>query len=281
MRLLESKIWSLSLLVLTWGAGCSDDGVPADSATGDASTAGTSSATAEGSGGSVSTATASVSDTADTNDPTAPTSSGTGSLTDGSESTDSGPGSTATGTETNDTGTDTGGRPMTCESAADCVLIDDCCTCMAAHSDDRPPACPERECDQSACDAAGIGGIGVECQFDVCQLEEVDCNQLEVVCDAPTPECPDGQLPSVDNGCWTFDCVPAEACNYVPDCEWCGDQACIHTFTQIGTLYGCEPIPESCGGAPTCDCMPGACDMAPFDTCADGQNGITCSCPAC
>ncbi len=272
MRLLDWSFRKLGSLVLTWGVGCSDDGVPTAASAGDeTSTGGTSSGLADGSGGSVSTASA-------TTDPTTATSSGTGSPTDGGMA-DEGSDTSAADTETGD---GTGGESMTCEGPADCVIFDDCCTCMAAHAGDRPPPCPVRECDQSACDAAGLGNIGAECQSGVCQFEEVDCNQLSVVCDGIPPECPDGYLPSVEGGCWTHACVPAEACNYVPDCGWCGDQACVEVTTQLGPLYACEPIPAPCGGVPTCACMPDVCDTLPFDTCTDdGQGGIGCSCPAC
>ncbi len=217
-------------------------------------------------------------------------SNGGTSSADGSGGTGNGPGE-GTGSESDGTTAaddTTGGSPppSACEQPDECVLINDCCQCAAAHVDDEIPECP-LDCEQGMCDALGIGDVGVVCENDQCELESYDCSG-NVACDAPPPECPRGTLPEVGpaggnvGGCWTGACIPVAACDQVPGCEYCeADEACVQTVTQIGASYSCRAVPEACNGAPTCACMPPDTCEAPFDTCFDGDGGIQCECPAC
>lgn len=246
------------MFVLT--GGCSDDGVPQSGDDG-------ASAPSDGSG-----------DGAGHTSGSAPTS---GATTAGETSGASGPeddtgdGGTTGGSE----GTDTGAPPMQCESDRDCVTIDDCCTCAAQHVDDEVPDCPEL-CVVGKCQEQGIPEIGAVCRFGTCVFEKVSCDPIQVACDGPPPECGEGWLPSVDRDCWGG-CVPAEACDVVPSCDDCPThETCVEVQTQLGARYVCEPIAPECGEDPTCACMGEAC-TEPFDTCADGPDGLQCSCPAC
>ncbi len=81
------------------------------------------------------------------------------------------------------------------------------------------------------CDPTGatdcIGSSGV-CIGGVCTYQ-VDCNPANALCDMIPPTCPEGQAPSVVNGCFG-ECVDASLCIVVSDCvisgcsgELCGD----------------------------------------------------------
>lgn len=270
MKCLESILApvSPSLLVLVLAlVGCSDDGLAPGVETDAGSTAGSGNATSGEAGSSPVT--------------TGPQEEGTG--TGPSEDSTGEPGTTGTDDGTGD-GETTGGTPtMTCEMPGDCVLINDCCQCAAAHVDDEIPECP-MECIQPMCDALGIPGIGVVCADGQCELEERDCSGV-VACDALPPDCPDGTLPEVGpggGGCWTGACIPVEGCELVPGCEHCNDgEACVETTTQQATTYSCQDVPDDCDGVPTCACMPADTCTMPFDVCADADGLIQCSCPMC
>ena len=57
-------------------------------------------------------------------------------------------------------------------------------------------------------------------------------------------------------------------------------EACVQYSTQLGPQFHCSPIPEACGGTPSCACMAEVC-VGPFDACSDGPDGMSCSCPVC
>lgn len=191
---------------------------------------------------------------------------------------------TTSGFETGDSGESGGtGTPANvCEAPDQCVLINDCCQCAAAHVDDVIPECP-MDCLQPTCDAMGLFDVQVTCVDGSCELGPFNCSPEEIVCDSIPPRCPPGTLPGVtpDGDCWTNGCVPVEACDSVPSCEACGDgMACIELATQAGPVYQCQAIPDDCGGVPTCACMPDAC-TAPYDVCSELDGAIECSCLDC
>jgi hypothetical protein len=239
--------------------GCSDDGLPAGGT--DGADAGAGSVSASEGSGSVSGSSAQPSGSSGDESP------GTSSDTAGTESGDS----TTAGTVPS----------MACESDEDCVLVDDCCTCAAVHVDDVQPECP-MDCEVSSCTANNIPDITVECRFGSCEFVPLDCNPLLVVCDQAPPECPDGQLPSVVDGCWG-PCISTNACDVVGSCDDCrDDEACVQWATEVAPYFVCEPIDPSCEGAPDCTCMPGVCED-PFECAAPGGNGadLGCGCKVC
>jgi hypothetical protein len=259
---------SPSLLVLVLAlAGCSDDGLAPPQETDAASTAGT--------GGPVTTG--------QETDPSNGTTASEEDSVGPSEDTTGGTGTT--GSDGGTIGGTTGEAPTnTCELPDECMLINDCCQCTAAHIDDEIPECAMK-CIQPMCDALGIADIGVVCEDGECRLEAYDCSGI-VACDSLPPDCAEGTLPEVGNGggggCWTGLCIPVEACDPVPGCEFCdAEDACVETTTQQGTTYSCRPLPEACDGVATCECMPPDTCVAPFDTCADADGLVQCSCPAC
>lgn len=257
-RILGTSVWLLAV-------GCSDDGLAppandqgATGATTNDNGAGTVGENDPGTGGADS-----AQDSGATSDPTADPGDSTGE--DGSEG-----GSTGEA------------PPAICIDDRECVLVNNCCECAAAHVDDMVE-CP-LECDTPTCDVLGIPDIGVVCEEEGCRLEPRNCADGLIVCDAPPPRCPEGTLPEVtpEGDCWTGACIPQEACDGVPSCDRCErDEVCVELQTQLGSTFRCDPIPDACGGVPTCDCLPPETCADPFDTCTDGDGTIQCSCIAC
>ncbi len=220
---------------------------------------------------------------------TGTTGSGTATTapSEGSSSDESG-GSTSSGSSSSGGDTlDTSGGVTTagdtgnvseCESPDDCTIVNDCCTCDVLNPGEPIPPCGIPECFVDACGSMGITAIA-DCVFGSCELAKVACDPTQVLCDSLPPKCAEGFAPSVVGGCWG-PCVAVHLCDVVPDCSACPrDEACVTKVTQLGLLHSCSPIPETCGGTPTCECLPGICE-APFDSCSD-DGGISCSCPVC
>lgn len=257
---------SLGVLVtaVVLGVACSDDGSPSSGEGGTAADDGNDASV--GATGSTS-ATATMSETGGE-----PTSTGGATLE----------GSSGGGTSVDSTGSssaDTGVPGMGCVSDDDCTIVDDCCQCAGIHVDDTPPECPI-DCKGTQCMSAGLGQ-NVRCEFGTCQLEEVDCNQIGVVCNSLPPNCEPGFLPGVANNCWSGNCVPVEACNVVPSCDECpADQTCIELIAKGPGGFKCSPIAPDCAGTPTCACMPDVCPP-PFEGCFDIEDGIRCECLNC
>jgi hypothetical protein len=265
--------------------GCSDDGVTGqDGGTGEAADSGRGSTSASVSTTMTASATSPTSgnsadggdDTSNSTDPTAP------GETDGLD----GSGGDTTGLDTGpagDSGTDTGAPPEPeCMVDADCMLVEDCCTCDAIPLGDAPPACGNVACEQSTCAAEGIDPPQAQCTFGHCELVPMDCNPLFVACDTPPPPCPPGTLPSVAGDCWSGLCVPTEDCNVVPACADCApDETCVLTGTQVGAYYSCFPTNDACAGGPDCGCMAEVCE-APY-VCGEGvgEAPLECYCPVC
>jgi hypothetical protein len=271
MRLLSmSSLVSIALGLLA----CSDDGVPA-------------SGTDDESGVSGSSGAGSITDTSNSNTNSA-SASQTGTASDSAAST-GGEGTTAVTTADSSGGSigstgldsgDTGAPGSSCIEDADCVVVDNCCDCRAISTQDEAPPC-NVGCAETACTLAGVEPA-VQCEFGTCQLQEVNCNQLQVFCDAPPPACDDGFLPGVDDkGCWTNACVPVDACDVVPSCEVCPEgQVCIELVAKGPGGFICSPVDPQCDGMPSCACMDGVCPD-PFSGCFDGPEGMRCECLAC
>lgn len=194
---------------------------------------------------------------------------------------------TSEASETSDT---TGVEPVgaTCEQDSDCQLYTDCCTCDVIANDEAPPACDVPECFAPVCATLDIGAGKPVCRFGRCTFEKVTCNPLIVSCKAQPPNCPPGQIPSVEGDCWSGSCTPVEACDWVPDCKACTTDptdplVCVFKV-QHGAYHECVPKPVGCGDAPEIDCECGAeiCDASPpHDVCLDHDPGIICECPNC
>ncbi len=212
------------------------------------------------------------------------TSTGEGPLTGGDTSSSGEPGSSSGGS----TG-DTGGELTACKTDADCTLVDDCCSCEPIGPGEPAPACDLQRCLVNTCNGYGLEGAALACRFGRCTFAKIACNPLGVNCNAPKPQCAPGEVPSVletdDGKCWTGSCVPAEACDWVPDCSYCDDDelVCVGKL-QKGAYSLCEPKPLDCGDADDIDCTCGQqiCDASPPHTvCHDAADDISCECPFC
>lgn len=159
-----------------------------------------------------------------------------------------------------------------CATDDDCRVVNDCCTCAALPKSVKIPECSAL-CIQSACQARGLNSAKVSCVANRCVFD-VSCDRSQVTCEAPTPTCPAGQVPSVNGTCWG-PCVPAQDCRAVTNCNDCAaGQVCVRNELQIPSTH-CVEASVSCLQHPTCECT-NACDFQ----CSD-ENGIGCFCIAC
>jgi hypothetical protein len=173
-----------------------------------------------------------------------------------------------------------------CQSAADCKLVDDCCSCAAVSpTDPLPPMCA-LDCFQSACSAAGVTQANVQCVAGRC-VAGFDCDQTHAMCNAPPPQCTPGEVPSVIGQCWG-PCVDATQCLGVNSCTSCTGAftTCVEIDMQGGDsapLAHCVDVPKGCEGTPFCSCMGQSVCVSPFSACMDlsGVPGMLCSCPNC
>lgn len=174
------------------------------------------------------------------------------------------------------------GKP--CKSAKDCQLADGCCFCEPLNPGETLPECNIPECLQTTCAAQNLEQVPLECRWGVCAFEKQTCNPLGVVCKSLPPDCAPGDVPGVAGDCWSGACVPAKACDWVPDCSYCDapDLVCVFK-AQKGAYHVCEPRPLDCGpGDIDCGCGQQICDASPPHTvCGDADPGIVCECPFC
>jgi len=186
-------------------------------------------------------------------------------------------------------GTTGGGEVLPCVTDEDCTLAEGCCDCEALNPGETVPECGLPECFQTQCGAIGLNNPVVECRYGVCAFQKQSCNPLGVNCEMPAPECGQGALPTVEDTnegkCWTGNCVPAETCDWVPDCTYCdiADTVCVGKL-QKGAYHVCEAKPLDCGETDDIDCTCGQqiCDASPPHTvCQDAADDIACECPFC
>ncbi len=174
-----------------------------------------------------------------------------------------------------------GGTGPECVSAGDCELFSDCCNCLGVPKGQEVAGC-DLDCNVDECSRQGVKEP--QCIAGRC-VTGYECDARNVACAAPTPACPDGQVPAVSGGCWTGGCVPAIECLSVTQCGDCfgANVACTTYETQLGPEYHCVEIPEGCAGAATCECMGPSVCVQGFNACQDlsGIKGVACGCPAC
>lgn len=159
-----------------------------------------------------------------------------------------------------------------CATDNDCQVVNDCCTCAAQPSSEQHDACPGL-CIQSACQARGLAEAKAKCVAKRCVLD-VSCDRKQVTCEAATPTCPAGQVPSVKGTCWG-PCLPAQDCQEVTNCDDCSaSQICVRNQLQRPSTR-CVEASAGCVQHPSCECA-NACDFQ----CSD-ESGIACYCPSC
>lgn len=197
------------------------------------------------------------------------------------------PGTTDVTGSTSEPGTTTDASTTTgepagpeCDVDADCKLHSDCCACEGVPVDEEVANC-EKECKQPLCSEFGVEAA--VCRLGVCETERLSCDQSKVVCDAPTPDCPDGTLPETTPECWTGKCVPSALCDVVPGCEFCGpEQFCVTKLGEGVFPTVCEPLPGACGGTSSCNCVAELVCIEPFGQCFQQDTlEVSCECPNC
>ena len=163
--------------------------------------------------------------------------------------------------------------------ASECQLENSCCNCQGLPVSETPRDC-NVDCLVPLCEAYVPSPVQAECRAGRC-VTNVDCDPSEVICLQPEPQCPAGQTASVAGGCWG-PCIPSTECLQVGGCEQCGDdQACVAEVAQLGPVYHCVELPDSCNGTADCACLGDSVCVGSFNLCSDSANGIECHCPAC
>ena len=109
---------------------------------------------------------------------------------------------------------------------------------------------------------------GAACSFGRCIVDPYVCDELELMCEDPRPDCPQGETPSIVDGCWG-ECVSLASClafgdsgDPASDCEVCArnDWLCVrgNTLSSDMHYYRCVKRDPSCD--PTeCLCTPDPC----------------------
>jgi hypothetical protein len=159
-----------------------------------------------------------------------------------------------------------------CVSAADCRLVSDCCSCRAEPIGVPGELCP-LDCAFDSCgQGGGVEPSEVECVMGRCVVARSCVGS--VTCPALPPNCGEGRLPSVVEGCWG-PCLAVTDCSAVPSCSDCGQAVCV-AFDSFRGSYHCVEPADGCNAGNYCECL-GACT---FD-CVETDDGVGCTCPVC
>ena len=282
-----SLVGTMALLGACGGSGGGSTGEMTTVTTTTGASTGATGTTAVTGTGSTGEPTTSVGQTEGTGATTSPVTTLETSAASETSSTGSTGGTTAGTTAGTSEGSSSGGQVepgSPCESAKDCQLGDGCCVCEALNPGETLPECGIPECLQTTCAAQNLEKVPLECRYGVCAFEKQTCNPLGVLCKSLPPDCAPGDVPGVAGDCWSGSCVPAKACDWVPDCSYCDapDLVCVFK-AQKGAYHVCEARPLDCGpGDIDCGCGKQICDASPPHTvCGDDGPGIICECPFC
>ncbi|MEM9455103.1 MAG: hypothetical protein AAGF11_13055 [Myxococcota bacterium] len=197
-------------------------------------------------------------------------------------------GSTGT-SQTTDTGSETDpttGEMMACDPIppqgdtcvvdADCQIAGDCCSCVAYNPMMSGPGNCGGACGMNVCEQ--IGATQAYCDSGVCRVLGGSCDQTAVTCDLPPPACPPGELPQVQEECYTGSCISVAFCDWVPDCSDCPvDQFCVIRRTEACDQHDCVPFVAKCGGGgPSCGCEGLFVCQPPFGACLEENGAVVC-----
>jgi hypothetical protein len=161
-----------------------------------------------------------------------------------------------------------------CETADDCMMMDDCCGCRAASKTTPGSSCLLPCLGGNACEEAGIGLDELECVAGRCVIDR-SCNVSQALCSGPLPTCPDGLVPSLINNCYGA-CLPPTQCRDVFDCSDCGDAHCVESQAWLTTIT-CVPRVSGCGPGNLCSCL----EPCPIGGCQEEPEQLTCVCITC
>jgi hypothetical protein len=170
-----------------------------------------------------------------------------------------------------------GGGGVECETADDCAMFSDCCSCEAAPKGSDPAVC-DLLCIQDQCSAQQIERDEVTCSFGRCVIDR-SCDHSQATCDSLPEPCSGGLVRALnDSGCWG-PCLPPTECREVTDCSSCADgDVCVIEQPQI-SRYGCVRPDASCTKGNYCECLD-PCPASHF-VCVEGDDAVQCPCPAC
>jgi hypothetical protein len=170
-----------------------------------------------------------------------------------------------------------GGGGRECETADDCVMFSDCCSCEAMPKGTAPPPTCDIVCITDHCTAEQIDRDAVACSFGRCVIDK-SCDHSKSTCDSLPEPCPAGQVRALnDDGCWGPCLAPTE-CRDVTDCSSCGDAVCVIEEPQIRS-FGCVNPGDSCAKGSYCECLD-ACPQSGF-VCTEADDAVHCPCPVC
>jgi hypothetical protein len=142
------------------------------------------------------------------------------------------------------------------------------------------PTCSLPNCYVVTCTPKGV--TEVDCVVGQCVLK-IDCDASKVLCNGMPPSCPQGEVPTVANQCWTGKCIKATYCPVVPSCDACDftTSTCVVHETKSGPQTHCVEVPDVCKGQVNCSCLGNAVCKPPWSICNDTSTGIDCGCPTC
>ena len=76
----------------------------------------------------------------------------------------------------------------------------------------------------------------------------------EILCDAPSPPCPSGTTPGIENGCFTGQCIPLNACETTMNCpDIQAEATCIARFDCTPLYKGADCTCDSQGSNCVCN----------------------------
>jgi hypothetical protein len=249
------------------GGGGDDDG----GGTGGSSTGGTATGAVSGSATSGSSGASGTSSGGTASGGTASGGTASGGTASGGTAGEAGAptGGTSSGGAAGEAGAPSGAE---CVSAADCRLVSDCCSCRAEPIGVPGELCP-LDCAFDSCgQGGGVEPSEVECVMGRCVVARSCVGS--VTCPALPPNCGEGRLPSVVEGCWG-PCLAVTDCSAVPSCSDCGQAVCV-AFDSFRGSYHCVEPADGCNAGNYCECL-GACT---FD-CVETDDGVGCTCPVC
>jgi len=131
-------------------------------------------------------------------------------------------------------GSATGGAPsstadMECAQATDCQLLRAPCGCVPYPVDGEPPSVPTA-CEVDWCAELGVTEEDVACLRGQCSLA-LECDPTVGTCEEPRPDCPNGEVPAMHEGCYG-PCVPVAEC--VPDYWTLRDYSILEGVWLVG-----------------------------------------------
>jgi hypothetical protein len=133
------------------------------------------------------------------------------------------------------------------------------CLVSCTSSDDAPSAVPNEADDIECTNERKCSGSEV-CILGHCQAGAMSCQASRVTCADATPECAQGFVPSVVDGCWGA-CTSAELCWALDDCTGC-EQAgllCVELPLPFDSFFVCSQRDVSQCTPLSCACLGAVC----------------------